>query len=224
MSLGARPCERRLPSPFPGRPPFEPQVLTLQRARMPQATPLSRLLRRLEVPECRCPVKWQPLCLLSPAVGCRDRQAFGFCDCPLRKPKNRSKRAPQCLLPGCPERQERGSCECPRAPDAPCRHIRAIDPDDFPYELDEWGALLRFQLPNEYADPPAPAPLGDVVSRQARVAVMELRHPRQHLYHPADEWRREDWIVGRLGQMLRQRVNGRPAAGELAIECDQEAE
>ena len=159
---------------------------------MPKTTPLARMLRRLEIPECGCPVKWMPLCAVT------DRR-------------------------GCAERQRRGACDCPRAPDAPCQHILSINPETFPYTLDEWADLLGFLNPAEYADPSPPAPLGDVVSRQARVAVMELRHPRQHLYHSADEWRREDWVIDRLGQMLRQRVNGRPAAGELAIECEQEA-
>lgn len=125
---------------------------------------------------------------------------------------------PWCQLSGgagCPDRQTQGECDCPRLPGPPCEHVRAIDADDFPLTLDEWGELLSLYEPQDYDDPPPALAPAIVVSRQARIAVYAERHGADpdvalfHLYHPDDLAQAPpEHLAGRL----TPRRNGRPAS------------
>lgn len=79
-----------------------------------------------------------------------------------------------------------GNCECPhlyRYP--PCEHVLARN-HSFPW--DKWVQLMHLSDPQEYGDRPL-APPSNVLSREARVGVMQIRFScGLGLFNERDRW------------------------------------
>ncbi len=126
-----------------------------------------RLIRALEIPDCRCPVllscRCRGECRRGPGGGVRPRRHW--CPC-------------------C-----RGECDClPADHQPPCRHVLAVVTSLTVAEL-AW--LLLALHPAVYAepeDPPDAVPC--MLTELQRVGVMVRRHVLEYgLYHVEDGWR-----------------------------------
>lgn len=171
--------------------------------------------RRLEVPDCRCPVVELPCpCaakLVTPLLerewlaiqqflgidGWRRKSADWVCDFhsiqyeAFRALLIRWARLAKRAL----RNEKRKACDCNVQLIPPCKHILARD-HDLPF--DDWAELLAAADPDEFA-PPNPATIGEeALCRSVRVAVMETRFASgEHIYHRRDLWRRGGLRVGR---------------------------
>jgi len=107
----------------------------------------------------------------------------------------------------------RGACDCPVRPPPPCRHIRSRDHG---LPVDKWAALLAEVWPDEYAERPRAETPVMVLSREARVAILETRQAAgEALWHPGDLMPED---VEHLGQAVRlTEGNFQPRSAGLVV-------
>ena len=117
--------------------------------------------------------------------------------------------APECGCKPVPCKCE-GPCDCPVSY-PPCEHIQAAP--DHGLSVDTWATLLADANAVEYADPPRPRGPMIALSRESRVATLEMRAKAGlGLWHEADVLPDD---VDHVGRDVRLTKNGRPVQGHL---------
>lgn len=139
---------------------------------------------------CGCRPRWLPVCILDAATphGCPVWREGKTCSCERLY-------MPRCLVTGCEDRRKGQRCECPRTPTETCPHVLEkieqfadLTPEAAERYAEAWHRLQRKFLPEKYAEPPLPDAGGNVSTRDAAIALMQLRFDAARALRHQDDW------------------------------------